>query len=120
MRNKRLLWSVGTGVFLLAAGVALFLAVHVLRDRVTPENCARIEPGMNLEEVEAILGGPADLDFLGIPHVWVGERWAAYLDFDDGGRVVRVDCAETAAWVRALSDLPAPTFWRKLRRSLGW
>jgi hypothetical protein len=135
MRNRRLLWCLGAGAFLLLAGFALFVVVHVLPDRVTPENCARIEIGLTTaEEVEALLGGPADMEFPGGPaplgvdpvanaaweRVWVGERWAACYQFDALGRVLAGGCSETAEAIRDQYGLPAPSFWQKLRRSLGW
>jgi len=123
MRNRRLLWCLGAGFLLAAAGFAVFVVVHVLPDRVTPENIERIKVGVTTEEeVRALLGGPPDLDSIGGTQVWVGERWIVSLNFDAGGRVVQWGYAE-AAYTRAVSDLPLPeppTFWQKLRRSLGW
>ena len=128
MRNKRLLWCVAAGVFLLAAGFTVFVFVHVLPDRITPENCDRIEVGMSLEEVEAILGGPADLEDdhadagipLGPSKTWVGEQSAVVVSFEPSGRVSGWWLEAPASEVRRLCDLPEPTFWQKLRRSLGW
>jgi hypothetical protein len=133
MRNRRLLWCLGAGVLLLAAGAVLWVVVRVLPDRVTPENYYRIKVGMTEREVEAILGGPADAEASGafVPPLppptvawmkfWVGERWVVIVDFDSRGRVVNRDCDEgETAEFRRMHGLPELTFWRKLRRSLGW
>ena len=93
MRNRRLLWCLGASVFLLLAGFALFVVVRVLPDRITPENCDRIEVGMTQGEVETILGRSADREDLletgSLPKtsMWVGERWAIRVEFDGHGVV---------------------------------
>jgi hypothetical protein len=127
MRNRRLLWCLGAGVLLLLAGFALFVVVRVLPDRITPENCDRIEVGMTQGEVEAILGRPADLDNLWaakpLPKssIWAGEQWTIMVEFDASGRVLARACEEGGEGeLRELFGLPELTFWQKLRRSLGW
>src|SRR5262245_3750416 len=127
MRNQRLLWCLGAGALLLLAGFAVFVVVRVLPDRITPVNCDLIAEGMTAGEVEAIFGRPADAEVGGPSEVfwskqWPGERLAVGFDFDPRGRVrqmawcVETETAEDAWWVLGLT---APTFWQKLRRSLG-
>jgi hypothetical protein len=134
MRNRRLLWCLGAGAFLLLAGFAIFLVVHVLPDRIIPENCERIEVGMTEEQVEALLGGPPEIEFgRGTGHraalfgpdaecelLWTGGGWAIFVQLDGRRWVLATVCAEQGREVREMYDLPAPTFWDKLRRSLGW
>ena len=135
MRNRRLLWCLGAGVLLLAAGAVLWVFVHVLPDRVTPENVERIQVGETTEgEVRALLGGPPDIEVRGsagtlgvhtAPNpawekMWIGERWGAYVQFDASGRVLARVCADEGRGAREYLCLPELTFWQKLRRSLGW
>jgi hypothetical protein len=123
MRSRRLLWCLGAGVFLLLGGGALFLAAHVLRDRITPDNCDRIQVGMSAEEVNTILGRPPDLE---IPmragpilepgawldeKIWSGERWEILVDLDHHGRVTAKACIN-------LEAAPRPTFWERVRDAL--
>jgi hypothetical protein len=56
-------------VFSLGAGLALVALAFVLTDRllalppgVTRENVQRLRPGMTVEQVAALLGGPAECD----------------------------------------------------------
>jgi hypothetical protein len=127
MRNRRLLWCLAAGAFLLAAGAVLWVVVRVLPDRITPENYDRIAEGMTQGEVEAILGRPADLDNLWaakpLPKssIWAGEQWTIMVEFDASGRVLARACEEGGEGeLRELFGLPELTFWQKLRRSLGW
>jgi hypothetical protein len=127
MRNKRLLWCLGAGVLLLLAGFALFVVVRVLPDRVTPENYYRIAEGMTQGEVEAILGRPADRDNIweAVSHgkysIWEGEEWLIGVRFDDHGVVSWRKDHDNPDEFRSMYRLrPPPTFWQKLRRSLGW
>jgi hypothetical protein len=126
MRNRRLLWCLGAGAFLLLAGFTVFVFVHVLPDRITPENCNRIKVGMTEAEVKAILGRPPDLDniwatrsFVKIS-IWVGEQWIIAVRFNDHA-VWWKDYFDDPEEFRLAQELPpAPSLWQKLRRSLGW
>jgi hypothetical protein len=137
MRNRRLLWCLVAGVVLLLAGFTVFVVVHVLPDRITPENVERIRVGETTEgEVRALLGGPPDIEVPGSAitidvhnapdpaweKIWVGQRWAAQVQFDDSRRVLARACAQEGreGEAREFFGLPELTFWQKLRRSLGW
>lgn len=50
---------------LLVAGLVLAGCDALLGSRLTPENCNKIEDGMTLEQVTAILGPPTDTKSLG-------------------------------------------------------
>lgn len=50
---------------LLTAGLVLAGCDALLGSRLTPENCNKIEDGMTLEQVTAILGPPTDTKSLG-------------------------------------------------------
>jgi hypothetical protein len=60
-RRLRLLLGVPVAVVVLGVGAWLLLP----RTAITRENAAKIQVGMTLAEVEAILGGPAREDFVG-------------------------------------------------------
>jgi hypothetical protein len=74
-------------VGLLAAGFAL---VEWLRWRpgVTEANVGHIQPGMTLEEVETIFGGPPRARLDGGIMTWRGEAGVAFVAFDERGRVI--------------------------------
>jgi outer membrane protein assembly factor BamE (lipoprotein component of BamABCDE complex) len=97
-RHKRLLLLVLTTL----AGTAVFLAVwwSASAHAITPENVARIKPGMTRAELVALMGAPpgsydgavfqttgstivSDDD----PDVWVSRRAAVKVFFDDDQRV---------------------------------
>jgi hypothetical protein len=114
-RRRLLLWVLPAALVLLSVGAWL------LRPRpspITEENAAKIQKGMMLTEVEALLGGPArnesampdnlindafvnaDPDEIQAGRLHPGarpfedKRWASpgfvvLVDFDDSGRVVR-------------------------------
>jgi hypothetical protein len=106
MRRRRLLLVGLVAAVLLAGG--LFLRLAYPRHDISPEGYERIDVGMTLEEVEAILGGPPG-DHTngryeappypvrglaidpnpppGVWHDWWGERAAILVKFDLGGRV---------------------------------
>lgn len=50
---------------LLTAGLVLAGCDALLGSRLTPENCNKIEDGMTLDQVTAILGPPTDTKSLG-------------------------------------------------------
>jgi hypothetical protein len=76
-----------------------------VRPGITRQNAARIQDGMTIAEVEALLGGPAgDYQTPGRPHTtymyhyahpvgsvekkWIGDEGLAIVAFDSEGRVV--------------------------------
>ncbi len=75
------------------------------RPGITEENCARIRPGMGLEEVDAILGGPPGFYRSGrrvgpgllaatdAPTRWVGERGTVRVWFDKDVKATRAEFA---------------------------
>jgi outer membrane protein assembly factor BamE (lipoprotein component of BamABCDE complex) len=128
-------WPVVLAVLIAALAVGL---VPLPRgSRVTRENCERIQVGMTMDEVQAILGEPWNdrlLDPEG-PSVWDRLRVTAWLRvdrhccywmgrdvgiaviFDDNGRARRTDlCTDPD---RPRSSLPGRV-WRRLRDRLGW
>jgi hypothetical protein len=88
-----------TALAVLAGGV-----LFALRDRVhiDPETCAKIKPGMSLEEVKAILGGHPG--FYGIEGAgseappmkecwhWVSQEWDIQVVMDDHNKVKSAKC----------------------------
>jgi hypothetical protein len=94
---------------------------------ITEENYDRLRPGMTLEEVEALLGGPAGnygyhgtrivqtRDDIDVPRVhqcrylqWVGARHMIGIQFDAEDRVIGKDLGEVTPlplWRRPLSWL---------------
>ena len=56
MRRRWLWWVLAVAIVLAAA----FVLRSPRADRITPENYARVQPGMTRAEVEAILGPPGD------------------------------------------------------------
>jgi hypothetical protein len=91
------------GVFLLGVGIVLLAGAFLLTDRllftpgVTEANVRRIRPGMSVQQVEGLLGGPAKstrrngcsgrgpLPWWGC---WVGSEGFATVHFDPHGRAV--------------------------------
>jgi len=82
-------WYGGLALFGCVVAGVLYVALWP-RTPITRENVARIQPGMDLAEVEAILGGPARNDATG-PVTWEGPApfdasgllWG---NADEGGR----------------------------------
>ncbi len=57
MTRRRLLLALGIALTVLVAAGAVWWFLSP-RPGVTEANCARVRPGMRLDEVEAIFGGP--------------------------------------------------------------
>jgi hypothetical protein len=92
-KRTRELWLAGFVLFVTCvAGYVVWLAWP--RPGITESNCARIQVGMTLEEVEALLGGPAGSEFREAydPAVrwraWEGPAIRASIAFDSRGKVV--------------------------------
>jgi hypothetical protein len=100
------------------AGTAVFLAVWVSANNhaISPENVARIKPGMTRPEVVAVMGVPPGrydgAVFVSIgstmvldddPDVWVSRHAAVKVFFDDDQRVTLVihgvPVVENEAWL---------------------
>jgi hypothetical protein len=112
-------------VYLLGVGLALVALALVITEAalgpppgVTQPNVHRIRPGMTMQEVEALLGGPPALR-LGRGAQWEGLDGVAVVFLDRDGRVV---AAEFRPWEDG--DGPAapqaPAFFPRLRAWLGW
>ena len=91
------------GVYLLGVGIVLLAGAFLLTDRllwrpgVTEANVRRIRPGMSVQEVEGLLGGPANTTrragcSRGPAHSWhvflAGSEGYATVHFDMQGRAV--------------------------------
>jgi hypothetical protein len=92
---------------LLAVGVCLTLAVLVLlppRPGVTKANYDRIEEGMSLAEINAILGRPPDMVEGGAEemwHGWIGEDGFVHVVFAGDSTFVRKEWRDSP---RTLSE----------------
>jgi hypothetical protein len=117
-RTRRLL-LIAVPAFLAALGVGLWLLWP--RTAITPENAAKIQPGMALAEVEAILGGPArdegpeqrtavNIQSVRPDREWNSAQVSVWVFLDAEGRVR--DC-------RAILVPRAPRPLDRLRRWLG-
>jgi hypothetical protein len=115
--KKRLI--VSAGMLTLSAGAAfLVLWLHPARPAVTKANFDRVETGMTLGEVEAILGADKgsliDIDIkLPVGHeleTWGGEDGVAWIIFDEHIRV------HHKVWI----DSPPLPVLDRLRRRLPW
>jgi hypothetical protein len=104
------------------------------RDRITQASVDRIEPGMAGDEVEQVLGRPADSKrMVGQPvvlgsvdgprrrvrqswrHVWDGPAGTVVVLMDDAGRVISAGYFDTSA-PRTRPSSPLA----RLRAWLGW
>jgi hypothetical protein len=115
MRRRPLLWL---------AGLALVVGALLLTDRLlwapglTENNVRRIRPGMNLAEVEALLGGPA-ADSFEMPEDYPAFRWQR--EWREGGEVVVVQFAADGKVLAAAGRGRArPGPLARLRAWLGW
>jgi hypothetical protein len=107
--SRRRLVLLSVPAMLLMLGVGAWALWQRERSAITRENAERIQPGMTLTEVEAILDGPARVEpgsensfgwFLDlqvpqqgagkavVTHVWVGRHAKVEADMDAGGRVI--------------------------------
>jgi hypothetical protein len=110
MSRKRLAWYVAATVFLWSAGVGGVFWLLPTRPGTTLENCERVELGMTLAEVEALLGTGHStglhkhlnrdpwaappwlvLGDRGLPgrwYVWSGKEVSVFMTIDEHDRVV--------------------------------
>lgn len=88
MIKRRWLW-LGLLVAAIAGVVLTVLALLPPRPGITKENFDRIEEGMTRPEVEAILGGPANVDLMWFPDEWENRATGdlAIIRFDQESRV---------------------------------
>jgi hypothetical protein len=118
----RRVYLLGLGLALLALGLAFTDWVLSFQPGATEANVKRIRVGMTLEEVEALLGGPARVTCKlgewpdnGQPRrracFWGGATGATCITLDVTGRV------ESAEWARS-TEQPSPL--ARLRAWLGW
>ena len=87
--RKRVFFVGGTAI-IAAAGFLLLDCLIFTRARITYANVQRLEEGMELHEVEAILGknyhvGPTQGD--DTPYVWISQRGCAWVSFTQTGRL---------------------------------
>lgn len=88
-------------VLILLLGLAAYFVLRST-DAVTPEACARIRPGMDLSEAEAVLGPaePAfDMGDGGRSHSWHGSRGHVVAAVDREGRVIGTAFVERTTWL---------------------
>jgi hypothetical protein len=131
MRQRRLLLG--------AVGLALLgpvAAATVLHDPITPANCDRIQLGMTEQQVEAILGRPADCeqggqdrwvsDMVAEPGTdplwekkWLGTTYVIIVHFDAQAGVCGKGCFADVEDFRELW-FGRRTVWGSLRRLLPW
>ncbi|HMF15961.1 MAG TPA: hypothetical protein VKE98_02090 [Gemmataceae bacterium] len=111
MTKRRLFWLAYAACVLLA----VFWGARLLtpRHRINRESLEKIQVGMTLEEVEAILGvPPGDYATKEIGIAWVGEEGAIHVMLNPEGRVSYL------AWLEPWRELIGEvTFLDKLR---GW
>jgi hypothetical protein len=119
------------GIALMACVIVLCLFVGLLHRRFHPENCTAIRPGMTLNEVEDLLGGPpGDYGWLwfgssamtlegvvappgSTEMVWLNDDKRIEVYFDKQGRVTVV---HQRGWNRRLSTAARRTSYCFARR----
>jgi hypothetical protein len=130
LRRRWVRWEVAAALVLWAAG-ALFIALRPQPPGVTRANYERINAGMTLAEVEAVLGPgahhpPNEIDKIVIativliavePHtpdgetkLWFGSKCGIAVRFDAGKHVV----------AKEQHELPPSGHLARLRAWLGW
>ncbi|MCI0639032.1 MAG: outer membrane protein assembly factor BamE [Gemmataceae bacterium] len=120
MTRKRK-WALGIGAMVLA--MAGYVAVRLLfyPCPITPENHQKIQPGMTLQQVGALLGRPADGKFnVVVPitdgtsstiwfaewtRTWTGEAAVISVMVDDNGVIALTN----------FTPLPRPSLWQRIR-----
>jgi hypothetical protein len=108
-RRRHLLLAMPATLVTLAVGAWLFWP----RTAITPENAARIQPGMTLAEVEVILGGPARDESTG-PLTADAPDDEEPRDLIGALRVMDFETADAARW-RAIPVRSPPLLWRSYR-----
>jgi hypothetical protein len=124
MRKRVLIVGVLLGVLVVVPLLGVYFArPSGPRPGITPDNVRAIEPGMSAAEVERLMGVPPGLHD---PHItveaapdtkeagkhWVGSRAAAYVCFDEEGRV-------TVCYPLVVTPMRKPGFVERVRRWLG-
>jgi len=120
----RLLMYAAVLVLFATGALALSAWLMPARPGVTRSNFERVQDGMTLAEVSAVLGEPSDVSPGGrawgalhdgprpinyAKHVWGGDTGGVYVMFDEKG----------GASYREWQDPPTESSWRRLRRWLG-
>jgi hypothetical protein len=108
-RRRLLLFGLFAGLTVLGVGVSL---IRPRPTAITPENAAKIQEGMTLDEVEAILGGPARHETTGLT-ASAGDGWKppAHLE--------HVEWHSDQAWVKVYfreNGCAAASHWWPVRR----
>jgi hypothetical protein len=99
IRRRLLICGTLAGFILLGIGLWLFAP----RTAITRENAARIEQGMTLAEVEAILGGPSRNDATG-PVV-----------ADEDEEPMRLECHQYITAMQRIAGDRGPVHWQSNR-----
>jgi hypothetical protein len=112
-----------------AAGWLAWVMFDASTSGVTKANCARLKPGMTLQEVEAIFAEPHSHEReipgmrrqgpLGVALTWCGDEGVACVWFDHKGLVGQVIWEEGRPTPKALENWPPATYWERLLFRLG-
>jgi hypothetical protein len=115
MRKRALLWLAGLA---LVVGALLLTDALLWRPGLTEGNVRRIQPGMTLAEVEALLGGPAT-ETVEMPADYPAYRWQR--EWREGGDPVVVQFfADGTVMAAGGKGRPEPSPSARLRAWLGW